>query len=591
MNSITWRGVPSTDIEGLLICELPPITKPKMRTKETIIDGRDGSIIEELGYEPYDKPLVIGLHGEFDIDKVMKYFTGDGEVVFSNEPDKVYMAKICGKIDYTRLLKFRQATITFRVQPYKFKKDEDATATQTATASGTEIVVDDSADANLKAFKIYGKSTQAGTPTPDAPVDIVSVGYDGLLTAYINGINLFNLKSGRITGTDKAMTFTENGFVLDAFETATRIYRFKCNLKKGNKYFLSFDSETVSGNGYVSAYLPKITQYLENGKTFIPNEDTDELGLYVGEKQVPTTCNVSNVQVSLTSVKKNYEPYKNQTMTLANTLRAIPVTDQSLATYTDASGQMWCADEIDLERGVYVQRVSEYTALNFGLNGSAGENVHLYSAFIPDARNVINTKALSTHFKWVESGALSQMLEGQMIVRDRTDYPVIYCASSIATESEFNDWVLENNVRFLSILATPVEIPLTEEEIAMCKNLKSNEPTTTILNDENAYMSVEYFKPFEVVNEGLEESKPIMTLRGSGAVEVLVNGMHTFTYTFPEGDTEVVIDSEKEDAYLSGFLKNRNMNGEFPILQAGTNKIEWNGDIDSITIQPRSRWL
>jgi len=53
----------------------------------------------------------------------------------------------------------------------------------------------------------------------------------------------------------------------------------------------------------------------------------------------------------------------------------------------------------------------------------------------------------------------------------------------------------------------------------------------------------------------------------------------------------VVIDSEKQDAYLGEVLKNRNMNGEFPVLLVGTNKIEWSGYVESIEILPRSRWL
>ena len=94
MNSIIWKGVSSTTIQGLLISELPPITKPEMKIKETKIDGRDGSIIEELGYSSYVKTVKIGLHGNFDINQVIKYFTGEGDIVFSNELDKVYKAKI-----------------------------------------------------------------------------------------------------------------------------------------------------------------------------------------------------------------------------------------------------------------------------------------------------------------------------------------------------------------------------------------------------------------------------------------------------------------------------------------------------------------
>ena len=121
--------------------------------------------------------------------------------------------------------------------------------------------------------------------------------------------------------------------------------------------------------------------------------------------------------------------------------------------------------------------------------------------------------------------------------------------------------------------------------------LQAFAPMTTITNGDGATMTVEYFKDFEVFNEGLELSRPLMVLRGRGTVEISVNGTGIFTYTFPEGENEVIIDSEKEDAYLGSVLKNRNMNGEFPILLPKTNKIGWSGDVESIEILPRSRWL
>lgn len=154
MNKIIWRGVDSSTIEGLIICELPPITKPKMRAQETTIDGVDGSIIEELGYESYDKSLKIGLTYNFDVDKVIKYFTGEGQVVFSNEPNKYYIAKIINQIDYERLLRFKEATVKFRVQPFKYKLNESAI---TLTESGTVTNV------GLEYSKPIMKITGSGT--------------------------------------------------------------------------------------------------------------------------------------------------------------------------------------------------------------------------------------------------------------------------------------------------------------------------------------------------------------------------------------------------------------------------------------------
>lgn len=124
MNSIIWKDKDSTEIEGLMICELSPITKPKMRVQETTIDGVDGSIIEELGYESYDKTIKIGLTRNFDIDEVINYFNGEGKLILSNESDKYYKAKIIEQIDYERLLRFRTADIKFRVQPFKYSNEE-----------------------------------------------------------------------------------------------------------------------------------------------------------------------------------------------------------------------------------------------------------------------------------------------------------------------------------------------------------------------------------------------------------------------------------------------------------------------------------
>ena len=124
MNYVIWNNKDSRDIKGLLISELPPITKPNMRVKETVIDGVDGSIIEELGYESYDKVIAIGLKIGADLDKIIEFFTGNGEIVFSNEPDKYYIARIIKNIDYERLLRYRVAKVTFRVQPFKYNRVE-----------------------------------------------------------------------------------------------------------------------------------------------------------------------------------------------------------------------------------------------------------------------------------------------------------------------------------------------------------------------------------------------------------------------------------------------------------------------------------
>ena len=124
MNYIIFNDKNSLDIDGLLISELPPITKPKMRTTITKIDGRDGDIVENLGYESYTKTITIGLRKNYDINEIIHFFNGSGKLVLSNESDKVYQAAIIEQIDFERLVRYRTANIKFYVQPYKYLFNE-----------------------------------------------------------------------------------------------------------------------------------------------------------------------------------------------------------------------------------------------------------------------------------------------------------------------------------------------------------------------------------------------------------------------------------------------------------------------------------
>ena len=123
-NYIILNDRSSEEIPGLLIQELPPISKPLLRNQIEEIDGRDGDIVMPLGYAAYDKDVSIGLYGKFDVDDVIDYFNSEGKVVFSNERDKYYKYQILNQIDFERLVRFRTATVTFHVQPFKYSDDE-----------------------------------------------------------------------------------------------------------------------------------------------------------------------------------------------------------------------------------------------------------------------------------------------------------------------------------------------------------------------------------------------------------------------------------------------------------------------------------
>jgi predicted phage tail component-like protein len=121
---IIINGVSSKNINGLLIQSLPPISKPRIRTSVEEIDGRDGDVVTTLGYAAYDKPITIGLKGDYNVDDVIEYFNTSGKVTFSNELDKYYNFAIYDTIDFNRLIRFKTANINLHVQPFKYSIDE-----------------------------------------------------------------------------------------------------------------------------------------------------------------------------------------------------------------------------------------------------------------------------------------------------------------------------------------------------------------------------------------------------------------------------------------------------------------------------------
>lgn len=176
---IVLNGVDSRSIKGLIVSELPPISKPGIRVQQETIDGRDGDLITPLGYNSYDKVVKIGLTYEYSIDDIIEYFNGSGRVVFSNESDKYYNYAIYNQIDFERLIRFKTAEVTLHVQPFKYSDNENA---QTFNLSGaTEVNIRNNGN-------YYSRPTLTLTATGD-------------VNLYINGIQLLTIDFGTTSRT------------------------------------------------------------------------------------------------------------------------------------------------------------------------------------------------------------------------------------------------------------------------------------------------------------------------------------------------------------------------------------------------------
>lgn len=195
MNTITINGVDSSEIQGLLIQNLPPITKPKMRTRIEEIDGKNGDLITNLGFSAYDKEFDIGLYNNYDLDAIISFFNSSGTITFSNESDKYYYFDLFEQIDFEKLIRFKIAKVKMHVQPFKYSLLEN---TQTFDiTNSTENV------------QITNTGNYISKP-------VLSITGTGTINLYLNSYQVFIIDLG-----ESETTITINVADLEAHNTDT----------------------------------------------------------------------------------------------------------------------------------------------------------------------------------------------------------------------------------------------------------------------------------------------------------------------------------------------------------------------------------
>lgn len=220
------------------------------------------------------------------------------------------------------------------------------------TETGNPIAVDDAFPAPLCGLTVYGRSTQSGTPTPDAPVPIVSAGESGSVAVKLTGKNLFY----------------EQGFQQYFINSASNIIglavgNVSCVLQvvTGAKYYVTRSKIGTKFRVAVVDKLPIRGQSVRPSSA-VNADSKRQVEISATSKYMVIQCEdeagFSELMVSLDS-STTYSPYREQLLTLPtpNGLPGIPV--PSGGNYIDSTGQQWVCDEVDLERGVKVQRVDK----------------------------------------------------------------------------------------------------------------------------------------------------------------------------------------------------------------------------------------
>ena len=394
--------------------------------------------------------------------------------------------------------------------------------------AGANLVLN-SAEAPLTALTIYGHSTQDGTPSPENPVPIVSAGDSGEIEAKVYGGNLISsdISSWNHNGWNGTVLQLSDGIKIKAINGWIKVY-YDTSEMNGKTLNLSFDyrqieSETTSpitGNAFAvvvqdeniypetaSDIFPFQINSPETVKThvsvsfiarnylcFFLRVNTE--GVEAGETRA---IEVTNIMLNAGNTELTYEPYKTpQSIVLStpNGLPGIPVT--SGGNYTDADGQQWVCDEIDLARGKYVQRVGTET-INGGYNLS--ETPDFPGRFLQHNAGFTNSyknggyKSVCNIALWHGWGVGKDDTAWVFAVSPPGYYLNPPTASGITTADELNAFL--NSLGFPLVLAgqleTPIETDLPAEEIAAYKALHTYSPATTVSNDADAWMKVGYY--------------------------------------------------------------------------------------------------
>lgn len=221
--------------------------------------------------------------------------------------------------------------------------------------TGNPVSCNDAYSAPLCGLTVYGKSTQDGTPSPDNPVPIVSAGDGGSVAVKVTGRNLLNIPDGSATA--RGVTVTAKDGLISISGTAISSGYAWSNIQP----FITSGVVILSS----SITSPKVKLVSETWAVVLTSGIADKMSnmatrivFIVTEGQTYNLTGVK-VQLELGTTATAYSPYREQLLTLPtpNGLPGIPVT--SGGNYTDQNGQQWVCDEVDLERGVKVQRIDK----------------------------------------------------------------------------------------------------------------------------------------------------------------------------------------------------------------------------------------
>lgn len=370
------------------------------------------------------------------------------------------------------------------------------------TLSGADsYTVQGTADYPLLALSVYGKSVQGGTPTPDAPIDIVSVGDDGNVSLTTCGKN-FVQYSNASTGYG-GITFTlnsDNSITVNG--TATSLVNSSAMstalLLPNGDYIVSgcaeggtSDTYKLTLRMYKSDGTSKYVNVTKETKVTIDDSITKIL-LYCEIYEGITANNlVFKPMIRPANIADStYEPYKGNTATITSGLPLCSVggVRDELIYNADGTGKIIKRTDKKVLVADNIETFFESENGNYfvtTVKGMSGEN----SDFVPVCSRFVGVPYNErTAEKYINTFRCYSAPDGKIALRNSAS------DNRFTSLAEMKEYVSANETVVVYPLATPQEIELSADEMAELQKLKSYEGTTSIYNDEQAEMLVKMLR-------------------------------------------------------------------------------------------------
>ena len=342
------------------------------------------------------------------------------------------------------------------------------------------------------------------SPSPEYPQEIKNAGQSGEIGVTVTGTNLLPFEVGQKGNGFEAFA---DGVQIDT-DRNVDIYAVGRNdslvesgydefaLMTAGKYYIYSDTRDVYL--YVVVWRKGRNVVLGSSNEGVARQieimDGDKFRIFFRA----AAAFKGKVKAMITRIPMNatsYEPYKPAQKLIIPTPNGLPgIPVSSDGNYTDADGRQWVCDEVDFKKGVYVQRVATETPKakwkNFEETADVPNRYRISGALVNRYRDG-STKCLISHGIYTNCG-----IAPGWALNSTTFY---YHPKEDVTKEEAKEQILgfinsANPLTFLGQLETPIEKPLTTEQLATYKALRTYSPTTTVANDAEAGMSVGYAK-------------------------------------------------------------------------------------------------